>query len=150
MLTPYSSEDLGRIFAARTLTKARTLILLGTVEVTLADPSVAIVIEHMEQHYTAGFTPAALDRNRVVLFSDCSCGQRACVHVAAGALAALDRFHALRRPNANVSSSSFRPEHHRTPASSRRCLSESAPAGRSQPAHNESWSIQRPAARHGT
>ena len=92
MLTPFSSEDLGRVFDSRTLTKARTLILLGTVQVTLEDPSVAVVVEHLDQVHTASFTPAALDRSRVVLLSDCSCGQRACVHVAAGALSALDRF----------------------------------------------------------
>ena len=98
MLTPFSSEDLGRVFDARVLTKGRTLILLGTVQVTLQDPSVAVVVEHFDQRHTASFTPAALDRSWVVLLSECSCGQRACVHVAAGALAALDRFPALRRP----------------------------------------------------
>ena len=98
MLTPFSSEDLGRVFDSRTLTKGRTLVLLGTVQVTLDDPSVAVVVEHLDQVHTASFTPAALDRKRVVLLSDCGCGQRACVHVAAGALAALDRFPALRKP----------------------------------------------------
>ena len=98
MLTPFSSEDLGRVFDARILTKGRTLILLGTVQVTLQDPSVAVVVEHLDQRHTASFTPAALDRSRVVLLSECSCGERACLHVAAGALAALDRFPALRRP----------------------------------------------------
>ena len=98
MLTPFSSEDLGRMFDSRILTKGRTLILLGTVQVTLQDPSVAVMVEHLDQRHTANFTPAALDRHRVVLLSDCSCGQVACVHVAAGALAALDRFPALRKP----------------------------------------------------
>ena len=97
MLTRFSSEDLGRVFDSRVLTKGRTLILLGTVQVTLQDPSVAVVVEHLDQRHVASFTPAALDRHRVVLLSECSCGQLACVHVAAGALAALDRFPALRK-----------------------------------------------------
>ena len=97
MLTPFSSEDLGRVFDSRTLTKGRTLVLLGTVEVTLQDPSVVVAVEHLDQRHTASFTPAALDRHRVVLLCECSCGQLACVHAAAGALAALDRFPALRK-----------------------------------------------------
>ena len=99
MLTPFSSEDLGRVFDSRTLMKGRTLILLGSVEVALQDPSVAVTVEHLDQRYTASFTPAAQDRRRVSLLCDCTCGQRNCVHVAAGALAALDRFPELRKPS---------------------------------------------------
>ncbi len=99
MLTPFSSDDLGRVFDARTLTKGRTLVLLGTVEVTLGEGSVAVVVEHLGRH-TASITPSPMGR-RVVFTNACSCGQSACAHLAAGSLAALDRFPALRKPVQN-------------------------------------------------
>jgi len=97
MLTPFSSEDLGRVFDARALTKGRTLVLLGTVSVTLQDPSIAVVVEHLGLRHTASITPSSLG-HRVMFLHKCSCGQSACVHLAAGALAALDRYPALRKP----------------------------------------------------
>jgi superfamily II DNA or RNA helicase len=96
MLTPFSSEDLGRVFDARALTKGRTLILLGTVEVTLQDPSIDVVVEHLGLRHTASITPSSLG-HRVVFLNKCSCGQAACAHLAAGSLAALDRYPALRK-----------------------------------------------------
>jgi superfamily II DNA or RNA helicase len=96
MLTPFSSEDLGRVFDARALTKGRTLILLGTVEVTLEDPSIAVVVEHLGLRHTASITPSSLG-HRVVFLNKCSCGQSTCAHLAAGSLAALDRYPALRK-----------------------------------------------------
>lgn len=96
MLTPFSSEDLGRVFDARALTKGRTLVLLGTVGVTLQDLSIAVVVEHLGLRHTASITPSSLG-HRVVFLNKCSCGQSACVHLAAGALAALDRYPALRK-----------------------------------------------------
>ncbi len=99
MLTPFSSDDLGRVFDARTLTKGRTLVLLGAVEVVLQHPSIAVVVEHLGRH-TARITPAPMGR-RVVFSNSCSCGQSACAHLAAGSLAALDRFPALRKPVQN-------------------------------------------------
>ena len=96
MLTPFSSEDLGRVFDARALTKGRTLVLLGTVDVTLRDPSIAVVVEHLGLRHTASITPSSLG-HRVVFLNKCSCGQSTCVHLAAGSLAALDRYPALRK-----------------------------------------------------
>ncbi len=97
MLTPYSSEDLGRIFDARVLTRGRSLALLGAVEVTLEDASISVVVEHLGLRHTASITPSSLG-HRVVFLNKCSCGHSACAHMAAGALAALDRFPALRKP----------------------------------------------------
>jgi len=97
MLTPFSSEDLGRIFDARVLTRGRSLVLLGAVEVTLQDPSIAVTVEHLGLTHTASVTPSVLGK-RIVFANKCSCGQSACAHMAAGALAALDRFPALRQP----------------------------------------------------
>ena len=96
MLTPFSSEDLGRVFDARALTKGRTLILLGTVEVTLQDTSIAVAVEHLGLRHIATIVPS-LSRDRVAFRNRCSCGQSACSHLAAGALAALERFPALRK-----------------------------------------------------
>jgi hypothetical protein len=96
MLTPFSSEDLGRVFDSQLLTKGRTLILLGAVEVSLQDSSVAVSVEHLDKHFTGSITPSLLGR-RVVFLNKCSCGQSGCAHLAAGALAALDRFPVLRK-----------------------------------------------------
>lgn len=100
MLTPFSSEDLGRVFDARALTRGRTLILLGAVEVTLQDPSINVVVEHLGLHHTASIRPSLLGQ-RVTFLNRCSCGQSACAHLAAGALFALDRYPALRKPVQN-------------------------------------------------
>ena len=97
MLTLFSSEDLGRIFDARVLTRGRSLVLLGTVEVALLEASISVVVEHLGLRHTASIAPSALGQ-RVVFVNKCSCGQPACAHLAAGALAALDRYPALRRP----------------------------------------------------
>ena len=97
MLTPFSSEDLGRVFDARTLTKGRSLVLLGIVDVVLQDPSIGVAVEHLGVRYAASITPSPL-RRRTTLLGQCSCGQSACAHLAAGALAALDRYPALRKP----------------------------------------------------
>ena len=96
MLTPFSSEDLGRVFDARALTKGRTLVLIGTVETTVQDSSINVVVEHLGLRHTASITPSSLGR-RVVFLNKCSCGQSACAHLAAGSLAALDRYPALRK-----------------------------------------------------
>ena len=97
MPTPFSSEDLGRVFDARTLTKGRTLVLLGVVDVVFHDPSLAVTVEHLGVRHVASITPSLL-RRRVTFLGRCSCGHSACVHLAAGALAALDRYPALRKP----------------------------------------------------
>ncbi|MGI4951907.1 MAG: SNF2-related protein [Janthinobacterium lividum] len=95
-MIPFSSEDLGRVFDARTLTKGRTLILLANVQVALQEPAIAVTVEHLDQVHTASIQPSLL-KERVVFFNECSCGQRSCAHLAAGSLAALERFPALRR-----------------------------------------------------
>ena len=97
MLTPFSTDDLGRIFDARTLTRGRSLVLLGTVQVTLRDTAIDIVVEHLDLRHTASITTSSLGP-RVVFTNRCSCGQPSCAHLAAGALAALDRHASLRKP----------------------------------------------------
>jgi len=97
MPTPFSSDDLGRVFDARTLTQGRTLVLLGIVDVMLQDHSIAVTVEHLGVRHAASITPSPL-RRRITLIGRCSCGRSACAHLAAGALAALDRYPALRKP----------------------------------------------------
>jgi superfamily II DNA or RNA helicase len=95
-LTPFSSEDLGRIFDARTLTRGRSFALIGAVEVTLENDTIKGVVEDKGVTRTAKLTPALMGK-RVVFANKCSCRLVNCPHLAATALAALDRFPALRR-----------------------------------------------------
>jgi superfamily II DNA or RNA helicase len=97
MPVPFSADDLGRVFEARTLTRGRSLVLIGAVEVSLAgdtikgkvggDPATARVTTIVPQ----------LNNRRVTFDAKCTCRQPGCAHLAATALAALDRFPALRR-----------------------------------------------------
>jgi superfamily II DNA or RNA helicase len=96
MPTPFSSEDLGRVFDAKTLTRGRSLILVGTVELTLEGDRVEGVIDAFGLRNRTSLTASLLGRS-VVFQHQCSCKQAACAHLAATALAALDRFPALRR-----------------------------------------------------
>jgi superfamily II DNA or RNA helicase len=97
MLTPYSPEDLSRVFDTSVLRRGRSLILLEAVTVSLQDDQVAVAVDHLGKHYTASIQPSAR-ASRVGFLIRCSCGQSSCAHAAAGALAALDRYPALRRP----------------------------------------------------
>ncbi len=96
MLIPFSSDDLARVFDSRTLTRGRSLVLLGSVEVSLGEDAIAVTVEHLGQRQTASIVPSAMG-HRVVFLNKCSCGQPGCAHLAAGALAALDRFASLRK-----------------------------------------------------
>ncbi|HQT76215.1 MAG TPA: SNF2-related protein, partial [Rhodopila sp.] len=96
MPTPFSSQDLGRVFDARALTRGRSLGLAGGVTVQLEGDTIAAVVQDRAGAYTARITPALLGR-RVMFDHQCSCGTRACSHLAAAALAALDQFPALRK-----------------------------------------------------
>ena len=97
MPTPFTSQDLGRIFDGRTLTHGRSLGLAGGVAVQRDGDTVLGVVREHAAHMRARITPSRLGR-RVVFDHHCSCGTRACAHLAAVAFAALDRFPELRRP----------------------------------------------------
>ena len=97
MPTPYSSQDLGRIFDARVLTRGRSLGLAGGVEVRLEGDTITGVVQDRAVPYTVSITPSLLGR-RVVFDHRCSCRSTGCPHLAAAAFAALDRFPALRKP----------------------------------------------------
>ncbi|HET8995463.1 MAG TPA: DEAD/DEAH box helicase, partial [Acetobacteraceae bacterium] len=97
MSTPFSSQDLGRIFDGRTLTRGRSLGLAGAVTVELEGDTIAASVQERSARHRVRITPSRLGR-RVVFDHSCSCGVRACAHIAAAAFAALDRFPELRRP----------------------------------------------------
>ncbi len=96
MLAPFSSDDLGRTFDARTLTRGRSLVLLGAVQVRASEDAITASVEERGIKRTATLV-SAVRAHRVVFDSQCTCQIRACVHLAATAFAALDRYPALRR-----------------------------------------------------
>jgi superfamily II DNA or RNA helicase len=97
MPTPFSSQDLGRIFDGRALTRGRTLGLAGGVDIQLEGDTIAGTVQDRAFTYTISITPSLLGR-RVVFDHRCTCRLPGCAHLAAAAFAALDRFPALRRP----------------------------------------------------
>jgi len=96
MPIPYSSEDLSRVFDGRVLTRGRTLVLLGAVQVSLEGAVIRAVVEDNGQRHAASVTPRSAGR-RVAFAFDCSCKHSGCAHLAAASLAAFDRYPALRR-----------------------------------------------------
>jgi len=96
MPTPFSSDDLGRVFDARAMTRGRSLVLIGAVEAAIDGDSIAATIEDIGLRFETRMTPS-LQGRRVSFASRCSCRHPGCVHLAATALAALDRYPALRR-----------------------------------------------------
>ncbi len=96
MPTPYSADDLRALFDARTLTRGRSLVLLGAVEVAMAGEAITAAVADRGTRRTATLTPTARG-NSVGFGTRCTCREPACAHLAAAGLAALDRFPALRR-----------------------------------------------------
>ncbi len=94
--TPYSSADLDRVFESRALIRGRTLLLFGAVEVRLDGDVVTGTIDEKGVQRTATLIPAPLGQ-KTVFDARCTCRHPACVHLAATALAALDRFPPLRK-----------------------------------------------------
>ena len=97
MPVTFSADDLGRLFEARTLTRGRSLVLIGAVEVSLSGDTITGKIGGDGNARTAVIVPQMQGR-RVTFDCKCTCRQPGCAHLAATALAALDRFPALRRP----------------------------------------------------
>ena len=97
MTLPFSSQDLGRIFDARTITRGRSLGLAGRVEVQLEGDTITAIVQDSGVEQNVRITPSLLGR-RVVFDHHCTCRIPGCAHLAAAALAALDRFPSLRKP----------------------------------------------------
>jgi superfamily II DNA or RNA helicase len=97
MPVPFASDDLNRVFDARALTRGRTMVLLGSVEVSLDGDTISGAIDDLGVVRTTTITPSQLGK-KVVFDRTCSCKLPACTHMAATLFAALDRFPALRKP----------------------------------------------------
>lgn len=97
MPTPYTSQDLGRIFDGRALTRGRTLGLAGGVDIRLDGETIAGTVQDRAISYTVSITPSLFGR-RVMFDHRCTCRMPGCAHLAAAAFAALDRFPELRKP----------------------------------------------------
>ncbi|HBK05333.1 MAG TPA: ATP-dependent helicase [Acetobacteraceae bacterium] len=97
MPTPYSSQDLGRIFDGRALTRGRTLGLAGGVDIRLDGETITGTVQDRAISYTVSITPSLFGR-RVVFDHRCTCRMPGCAHLAAAAFGALDRFPELRKP----------------------------------------------------
>jgi superfamily II DNA or RNA helicase len=96
MAIPYSSEDLGRAFDARTLARGRTLLLAGSVALHIDGDTIEGVVKEGDRSYRGSLTPVVRD-GRVGFTGQCSCGQRNCLHLAASALGVLDKYPEWRR-----------------------------------------------------
>jgi superfamily II DNA or RNA helicase len=91
-----SSEDLGRLFDSRTLTRGRNIVLKNAVDVALdGDVITASVDDAGVRHKVT--TTLSMVGKRVALVSKCGCDRPSCAHMAAAALAALDKFPELRK-----------------------------------------------------
>ena len=97
MPTPYTSQDLGRIFDGRALTRGRTLGLAGGVDIRLDGETITGTVQDRAIRYTVSITPSLFGR-RVMFDHRCTCRMSGCAHLAAAAFAALDRFPELRKP----------------------------------------------------
>ena len=126
MPTAYSSKDLNRLFDGKVLTRGRTLLLFGAVDVALDGDTIRATIDQMGTSQTAQVTPAKLG-DRTVFDSRCTCNMPHCVHLAAGMLAALDKFPQLRA--AEAAPSLLDRVVAGPPAEKRRLLIELAPVG---------------------
>ena len=96
MPTPFSSQDLGRLFDGRILTRGHSLILADGVKVQLDGDAITGVVQDRGTSYKVSLIPVKGSR-RLVFDQRCSCGARSCAHLAAAGFAALDRFPELRQ-----------------------------------------------------
>lgn len=96
MPAQFTAQDLGRIFDARVLTRGRSLGLTGGVDVRLNGETIEATVNDKGVVYNVSVTPTLFGR-RVVFDSKCACRSSGCTHMAAVALAALDRFPQLRK-----------------------------------------------------
>jgi hypothetical protein len=98
MPTPYSAEDFDRVFDASVLRRAQSLIMMGMAEVTLEGETISGTVEDKNTRRITSITPAKVGSRITFAERDCSCGERGCPHLAATALAALNRYPVLRKP----------------------------------------------------
>ena len=100
MPVPFSAEDFDRVFDATVVRRAQSVIALGFVkDVQLQGDTIEGAVEDMDgTRRICSITPEQKGSRISFAERECTCGERACRHLAATALAALAKFPALRKP----------------------------------------------------
>jgi superfamily II DNA or RNA helicase len=93
----FAEEDLSRIFDAKTIVRARQLILLDAVKLVVGSAPITAVVTDGGREITVGVTPIKFGQ-RTLFDRSCSCGRSVCSHSAAAALLTLDIRPEWRRP----------------------------------------------------
>ncbi len=75
MSVTFSADDLGRVFEARTLTRGRSLVLIGSVEVSIAEDTITGMVTDGGLVRTATIKPRLKER-RVTFDSNAPAGSR--------------------------------------------------------------------------
>jgi superfamily II DNA or RNA helicase len=93
----FAEEDLARIFDAKTIVRARQLILLGAVRLVVGSAPITAIVTDGGQQITVGVTPMKFGQ-RTMFDRSCTCGRSVCSHSVAAALLTLDIKPEWRRP----------------------------------------------------
>jgi superfamily II DNA or RNA helicase len=98
-LVPFAQDDIIRSFEAKTIQRARHLIMLGAVELGESESRIEATVVDAGTQLTVIVTPIGMGP-RTLFDRRCSCGRSACAHVAAAAMMALDTRPEWRRQGA--------------------------------------------------
>jgi superfamily II DNA or RNA helicase len=98
MPTPYATEDLEQVFDTPLLRRGRTLNFLEAVQVTLDGDTINGIVDDKGEIRAVSITPAKIVRRISFAERHCDCGQVKCAHMAATAIAAMQRFPQLQKP----------------------------------------------------
>jgi superfamily II DNA or RNA helicase len=98
MPTPYATDDLEQVFDAQLLRRGRTLNFLGAVEVGLDGDTITGTVDDNGVIRKVSIMPIRYERRVSFAERHCDCDQVRCAHMAATAIAALNRFPVLQKP----------------------------------------------------
>ena len=98
MPTPYATEDLEQVFDTQLLRRGRTLNFLEAVEVSLDGDTITGRVDDKGEIRHVSITPAQFGRRISFAERHCDCDQLKCAHMAATAIAAMNRFPTLQKP----------------------------------------------------
>jgi superfamily II DNA or RNA helicase len=88
-VVPFAQEDLIRIFDAKTIQRARHLIMLGAVELSESETRIEATVSEAGSRLDVAIVPMRFGQ-RVLFDRSCSCGRSVCAHTAAAAMLTLD------------------------------------------------------------
>jgi superfamily II DNA or RNA helicase len=100
MPTPYSTEDLEQAFDAPLIRRGRSLNFIDAVRVSLDGDVIRGLVDDKGVECRVMMEPTLYHRKISFAERECSCGEWKCPHMTATALAAMQRFPALRKPKA--------------------------------------------------